>query len=790
VGEAIISETKKDLHERLAEWVARQVVGKRFFVLLFMIGATIFWLYQCTHVQVFTFFPDLLPEHPYIELVKKYSGFGATNQVLIEIRVKDGDIFNKKTLKKVIDISEDCVFIEGVDRNKIYSIGVAKCKNFKITSWGMEFPSLMHPAPPETEDGMEYLKSNIYSNTLYYGRLVSLDSKAALVNTEYFEEGVDYNQVYEKLEAIKQKYSDENHEIFVVGGPYLYGVVSHYFNQTVMVFVITGIVMLLLAAVYTRHIRLTFLPMASAIVAAIWGVGFIGLTGNNLDPLILVVPLLISARALSHSIQHNWRINEEYAKCKDMPLACERTIAALFYPGVSGIVTDAMGILLIAFVPIPIMFKLGIICFCWAMSMLFVVLIQDTIFYLYLPKMKNIDEWYSKKREGSVDKFMVRVASAGQGKGKYVILAIVVVSTVITSFYTFQLQVGDVFPGTPILREESPYNQSCKVLAKDFPGSMDPLLIIARCDGERGIVQSKLMNKISDFQFYLMKNPMVKATNSISDLIKNLYTKYMQNDPKHYILPDNDPGVGAMLFLLMSGGAEPGDFDQYYTPDNDAANIVAYCQDHTTKTVSEVISYCKDFISKIEDEDIHFDLASGAVGVVAATNDSVAKDQIILSLAAFGIVFLFCSFFFQSFTASILLMLPLGVANLFVFGYMGYAGIGLNLQTLPVSTIAVGIGVDYGIYLLSRIKEETIKTGDLEEGIAEAVRTAGNAITITALIIIAGVGFWFISDIKFQSDMGFLLSLVTFFHLLGTLFFLPTLVFLVKPKFIMKKAGG
>jgi len=135
-------------------------------------------------------------------------------------------------------------------------------------------------------------------------------------------------------------------------------------------------------------------------------------------------------------------------------------------------------------------------------------------------------------------------------------------------------------------------------------------------------------------------------------------------------------------------------------------------------------------------------------------------------------------------------MLPLGVANLFVFGYMGYAGIGLNLQTLPVSTIAVGIGVDYGIYLLSRIKEETIRLGDLEDGISEAVRTAGNAITITALIIIAGVAFWFISDIKFQSDMGFLLSMVTFFHLLGTLFFLPTLVFLVKPKFIMKKVNS
>jgi predicted RND superfamily exporter protein len=174
---------------------------------------------------------------------------------------------------------------------------------------------------------------------------------------------------------------------------------------------------------------------------------------------------------------------------------------------------------------------------------------------------------------------------------------------------------------------------------------------------------------------------------------------------------------------------------------------------------------------------------------VAATNDAVAKDQLLLSIAAFIMVFCFCSFFFQSFVASFLLVLPLAVANLVVFGYMGYKGIGLDLQTLPVSTIAVGIGVDYGIYLLSRIKEEAIRFGDLERGVIEGVRTAGNAITITALIIIAGVAFWYISDIKFQSDMGFLLALVTVFHLLGTLFFLPTLVYLVRPEFIVKKIG-
>ncbi|SPD74478.1 Conserved uncharacterized membrane protein [uncultured Desulfobacterium sp.] len=778
-----------DLHYRIAAFVARQVVKKRHLVLIFMVCMTIFWLYHCTHVKIYTYLPDLLPQHPYTDLARKYP-FGAINRVLLEIRVKEGDIFNRNTLQKIINISDDMIFIEGMDRNKVISIGVRKIKNIKATSWGLSVPSLMFPSPPQDDEEMEELKSNIYSNSMYFGQLVSLDSKAALIIGEFFEKGVDYKLAYRKLEEIKTKYTDQNNEIYITGNPYLYGIISHYIGQTFKIFIISGIIMLLLAAVYTRHIRLTLLPLASAVVASIWGIGFVGLVGFNLDPIILVVPLLISARAISHSIQHNWRINEEYAKSMDMEIACENTIKALFYPGMAGIVTDAMGILLVAYIRIPIMQKLGIICFCWAMSMLFVVLIQDTIFYLYLPLMKDIDSWYKKKRSGIMEKVMGVIALSGKGRGRYIILGIVTTMVLVSGYFTSKLEVGDIFPGTPILRPASTYNVACNVMDRDFPGLMDPLLIVARCDGERGISTARLMEKLSEFQFYLMQNPLVKRTVSIADLIKTANMKLMEDDPQCYVLPDTDLSIGAHLLGLMGGGAEPDDFDQYYTQDYGAANLVAFCQDHTTRTVTEIIRYCKDYISRITDKDIHFDLASGVVGIVAAVNEAVSKDQVLISIAAFVVVFVFCSMFFQSFVAAFLLILPLGVANLFVFGYMGLAHIGLSLQTLPVSTIAVGIGVDYGIYLLSRIREETIRFQDLEAGIIEAVRTAGNAITITALIVIAGVVFWFMSDIKFQSDMGFFLSLVTFFHLLGTLFFLPTLVYLARPSFILRKING
>ncbi|MBU1055510.1 MAG: MMPL family transporter [Proteobacteria bacterium] len=776
--------------KRMLIWVdllARFVVQKKFYIALINIAITIFFLYQASNVPLRTYFRDLLPSnHAFITLVKKYSSFGGTNQILIEVRAKNGTIFNEKSLKKIIKISDELLLLPGVDRNKIISIGVNKIKNFKVSSWGLEFPSLMYPGPPATEEEMEDLKRNIYSNTLYFGKLVSLDSKAAIITAGFFEEGVDCDIIYDKIQQIKKKYEDENDEIFVVGEPYLYGVISHYIGQTLKVFIITGIAIFIVALLYTSSLRLVLLTFFPALICAIWGIGFIGLWDYNLDPLILVVPLLLCTRALSHSMQFNWRINEEYADTGDIPTAVANTIRGLFYPGVSGIITDSLSILLIAFVPIPIMQKLGLICFCWAMNMIVVCLIQNPVIYLYLPfSAEKNRKWRDKKRSGWLDNFMGKVAACSKGNGARIIIVATVIIIIIAGWYTKNVEVGDVYPGTPLLRANSPYNKACGVFARDFPGSMDPLIIVATGDNQKGLADRKLMEKISEFQFYLMQNPLIEGTSSVADLLKNMQMKYQENDPKQYVLPDSDAGVAAVLFLLMGGGAEPGDFDQYYSEQLAAASLVAYCKDHTARTINNVLKYCRDFIDCNKEKGIQFNLAAGIIGVVAATNDSVARDQILLSIAAFALTYLCVAFFFQSFVPAGILMVPLLVSNLAVYGYMGMSGLSLNLQTLAVPPIAVGIGVDYGIYLFSRVREETQRLQSFEMGITEAVRTAGNAITITALLIIVGVIFWAISDIKFQADMGLLLAVVTCFHLLCTLFLLPVIIRIIKPKSIM-----
>ena len=181
--------------------------------------------------------------------------------------------------------------------------------------------------------------------------------------------------------------------------------------------------------------------------------GFMHLMNFNMDPLILVIPLLISARALSHSIQFNWRINEEYARTKNLRNSCFNTIKGLLYPGMAGIITDGLGILLIAFIPVPLMHKLGISISVWSLSMIFSILIFNPVINLYLPRMKNVKEWREARRRGFMEsRILAPLATFSSIKrAPWIVVSCFFVLAVVAFYLNLGLVVGDVQEGSPIL---------------------------------------------------------------------------------------------------------------------------------------------------------------------------------------------------------------------------------------------------------------------------------------------------------------------------------------------------
>ncbi|KMY68495.1 hypothetical protein AAU61_02190 [Desulfocarbo indianensis] len=753
-----------------------------------MLAVTGFFLFNALKIPVKTYFPDLLPQnHPFIKLIKGHPKFGGTNTVIIGMEVLKGDIFDEKILQTLIDFSNELYFLPSVDRTKVVSLGVNKIRNAKITSAGISSPSILYPNAPATDAEMDQLKADVYSNPAYYGNLVSLDAKVALITLGFFEDKLQPRLVYSALQNLKAKYESDNIRFHIVGEPYLYGVIFSYLPQTLLLFLITVVAMLTIAFLYTRSLRLTLVPLFSAAICAVWGLGFMQLMGYTLDPLVLVVPLLISATALSHSIQFNWRISEAYAQTKDLKESCYQTVRALFYPGLAGVITDATGILLIALIPIPLMEKLGISIFVWCLSMVFGILIFNPVINLYLPPMKKAGRWREARRQGFMEKKLLPsvFTLCSSRKRSWTIVACFLALALITFHLNSNLIIGDIEEGSPILKPDSVYNQDVEFMAQRLPGSMNPMLVIVEGEDD-AVKEPELLEAVDRFQAHMAKLPEVTMTLSIVNLVKGINMAFYENNPNYFLLPDNRKAIYSNLHLLTSGGAEPGDYDTYYSHDFNNLSITIYCVNHLPSTIAKLLNHANEFIVKNKLKIAEIKLAGGRIGVIAANNESIVVELATTLTAALVLTGLFVMIVFRSFMAGLILVVPLSLASWFTFGYMAIAGIAINLQSLPVSIIAIGIGVDYGVYLLSRMREEHRNLGDLSHAVRESINTAGNAIILTGIIVIAGVVFWVFSDIMFQAEMGILFSIVTLFHVLGALVLLPAMIQILRPRFLFR----
>jgi predicted RND superfamily exporter protein len=343
---------------RLGEWIIEHKVA----VLAALGAVTLLFGFFAARIQIDTNFADLIPtRHPYMDVHRQFSEqLGGALTVFVMVEVKDGDIFNQATLEKVDFIQREIDAIPGVNHNQVISIASKKVKKVVLNEFsGLDIFPLMETIPANEEE-LEILRNAVYRNEGVLGPLVSFDGKTTLVTANFIEGAirdriVTFDEIFNQTRAIADQVRDDNHDVYVAGEPILTGWIHHYKGQILGILALSIGVMVVLLYAYWRTGAGVVLPLATATVSAIWGVGFAGMLGFNLDPLILVVPLLVTARAISHAVQLTERYFEVYHETKDVKESAIESFASLFPPGLLGVITDAAGLYIIAVAPIPLM---------------------------------------------------------------------------------------------------------------------------------------------------------------------------------------------------------------------------------------------------------------------------------------------------------------------------------------------------------------------------------------------------------------------------------------------------
>lgn len=776
------------------------IITRRLLVLIIISAVTAFFGYQCRHLTISTNFNDLLPQsHPYVKVHNQFrETFGGANFLVIMVSVEDGTIFNQETLEKVRYITNELEALPGIDRYKILSLASRKLKNTQITSWGLEAVSLMWPEVPKNDEEMEVLKDAVYSNEAYYGFYVSLDSKQSLIFADFFEEELNYTAVYRELEKIRRDTEDSNTTVSIVGHPMHLGVVASMIRTVNLIMVGTAIVIPFLLFLAYRSVWAMVMIPFSGVVSGIWGLGFMGIMGYNLDPLIFVMPFLISLMAFRHSHQLYNRYYEEYIRTKDNLAGIRVIIEKMFMPGLTSIITDAFGIAIVALAPIPLLRNMSIAGAFWSVVTVAVGLILTPVLLSYVPisppflEHMERERLKEEQRKGLANRFADWLGPwLIAGRGQYTVILVVLIILGFSYYWSEQMIVGDAQVGSNLLYPDSRYNQDSVRINTNLP-LINPLFVVVEGDKQRSLTNPRVMEDVKNFSDYMMKNSGAAGFQNIVAPLMTMPQKYHEDDPKWIGLAEDPVAASAYLVGLVFA-FEPGDMNKFIDPKIMQTNVVVFYKDKTGPTIDRAIATAKRYIQEFSrlPEGFQYKLAGGVIGTEAAINEMVASKQLqTLLIALFG-VFVFCTLNFRSFKAGLALMLPLALSNFMAFAYMAINQIGLSVATLPVSAAGIGMGVDYGIYLIARLEEEKNRdpSTSLHTALIRTIQTYGKSIIYIAGTLVIGLLVWVLSPLKFQAQMGMMLAVILFLNCVGAIFLVPVLVLLFKPKFLTRNGG-
>jgi len=583
-----------------------------------------------------------------------------------------------------------------------------------------------------------------------------------------------------ELEVADNPDYNANVDIHIVGFAKVVGDIADASLEVVGFFALTIFLTWMILWWYTGSLFIALLPLSCGLLAVVWELGILHLAGYGLDPFAILVPFLVLAISVSHGIQiTSFWLYEVADHGRDSLEGSRATYRRLVIPGITALLTNVVGFGTILLIPVGIVQEMAINAMFGLIAVIVCkkILLPCLLSYVKLGDPEKFRE-HQFRRDRIFDGLWKLLSIITQKRVAAAALAIAVVSFVAAFAVSRDLAIGELHAGVPELRPDSRYNKDSARIVEEFSIGVDVIKVIAEGPAN-GCIDHQVMDAIDRFAWRMQNTPGVQSTVSMPQAAKIVYNAFSEGNPKWMTLPRES---GA---LVLAGQQFPSSTG-LLNPDCSAMPVWVFTQDHKAKpTIDGVIAAVNRFIEEEgPDSPVKFKLATGNVGVMAATND-VIRDTEYTVLFWLYLCILICVWAsFRSFAGVVCVLVPLVLVSYFTYAVMVFLGIGLKVSTLPVAAFAAGIGVDYGIYIYS-VLEECVneKKMPLREAYESTLHQTGKAVIVTALALAASVCTWLLSGLQFQVDMGILLTIMFLANAGAAVVLLPAFAaFLMKPK--------
>ena len=644
--------------ERRTLRFARTVLRHRHFFAAFLVLATGFFAYPIANavfhalerplpgprVRIDTNARDLFPDHPFIHAQDKFAGhFGNSSLVAVALIVREGTIYTAETLAKISRITRELdgdgydshteersalhaeleaqgLSLKEVRRELNRRYPPYPVNHYQVRSITHDSTRVIETDPrggiegrylvdelPATDDDARAIGATVREQIPFVlGRLVSYDEKAALITAGLVTDRLASREIIEAVfahvQGIVLRESDENHEIYVTGQPMLVGWLLAHAWQIGLSVLLALLTLFVLLWAYFRRWHGVLIPFFAATVTVIWGTGFTGWAGIAFDPLILVIPMIITARAVSHTVQMAERFFEDYemltATMPDREAAkleaAQRAMGELIVPGTLGIITDVAGLLVILVTTIPQMRNLGIFGAFWVAAIVFTVELLHPILISYLPAPRETARYVPGIMTGFT-RAIGRAATHAVGKWAIAGLTIAVFTASLLIVFT-RAHIGDETPGTSLFWPDHPFNVAAGVVATRFGGA-DTFVVYADGDRDHSSTDAEPIHKMQQLERAMMAHTDARGSFSLVPLMRIANRGMRWGDPKWEQLPDSDGRARGIVFQLRTN-SPPGALASFLSNDGRAASVIFFYPDHKGATIRRAVEVAEEFIAE------------------------------------------------------------------------------------------------------------------------------------------------------------------------------------------------
>jgi predicted RND superfamily exporter protein len=768
--------------DRLISGVSALVFGHRKAWLVVFAIVTALFAASASRLAVDAGFNKMVPlKHPYMQTYREYEKvFGGANRVAIAIVQKDGDIYNREFMAKLKGLTDDVFLLNGVDRPSVKSLFTPNTRFIEVIEEGFAGGNVIPATFQGSEADLVQVRANVNKST-EVGRTVATDFSGALVAAGLMEidpqtnKRLNYFEVANKLEELRAKYQSDRHTVHIIGFAKAIGDIRDGARGVVTFFGVAFVITLALMLWFVKDVKLTLVALVVAMMPVLWLLGTLPLLGFGIDPLSILVPFLIFSIGVSHAVQMTKTWEREVVGGADGLSAAKASFAKLFIPGTLALLTNVLGFAVIMLIPIDIVRELGITA---SLGVAWMIVTNKMLLPILLSYIRLSPRVAAKEagQAGRAHRIWAAAARCVERGRASVIVAIAAVVLGLGLWQAHNLKVGDYGIGVPELRPESRYNADNAKIIEKFAIGVNTLGVVAQTKNVQGAcTQYDIMSTIERFDWYMQNVPGTQSVISLPGLAKVVNAGFNEGNVKWRQLP-RDPQV-------MAQSVTPIDTSTgLLNPDCSAMQVLVNTTDQQGETIARLVREVKAFSEANKSDKLELKLATGNMGVTAATNEAVDKARWEMNFAIFGALLVMCMITFRSLRATLCILVPLAIVSVLCEALMPALGIGLKVSTLPVIALGVGVGVDYGIYLYDRIEVHLEEGKTLQQAFFEALNERGTAMVFTAVTMTIGVATWAFSALKFQADMGILLAFMFFLNMLGALFLLPALAaFLLKP---------